>query len=193
MYEEKVTFIVRKLKINCKHIFRNIVHIAGMLYSLVTIILAFASWEELGVLNFNCRILALLIILGISFLAGVIYTLMLQKHRNLWRCGGRSINVRYLDLIKLAFRKNRFGKNIGKKLIVIPVNTGFDTIVDYDPKQVDPLVSPNSLHGQWIQQMNRNRITVDELNRRIKKYLKENYPNDIKYISKTRGNGFRYP
>lgn len=191
MHKDKVMFMTDMLKINSKYIFQNVVRIAEVLYSLVTIILAFASWEELGAPSLSGRISALLAFLGISFLAGGVYTVLLQKSRNLWRRGGRSIHVRYLDLIKIAFRKD----NSGKKLIVIPVNTSFDTIVDDDPNQKAPLVSPTSLHGQWIRQMNRHGVSVEELDKRIENYLRENCSDDITYVKRPqgRGNEFSYP
>lgn len=189
MCEEKAKFIMKTLRMNCKYIIQNTVRIAGLVYSAVTVIFAFVSWDDLGISDLSYRILALLVILAISILAGGAYTLFFQKIRSLWSCGGRSINVRYLDMLKIAFSKKRSGE----KIMVIPVNTGFDTIVDSDPEQKDPLVSPKSLHGQWIKQMNRHGVTVEELNRRIKTYLDANYPGKAIIIKKDRGNNFSYP
>lgn len=189
MLEEKVKFVARMLGINSKPIFRNTVRIAGTLYSVATVILAFTSWDDLGITDLNERLLILLKIGVASFFIGLTYTILLQRSRRLWRCGNRSIAVRYQHMLKLAFSRIRTGETI----MVIPVNTGFDTIVDQDPTQKDPLVSPESLHGQWIMQMNRDGITVEELDRRIKEYLDANYPGATEIVMKERGNQFSYP
>ena len=135
MCEEKAKFIMKTIRMNCKYIFQNTVRIAGMVYSAVTVIFTFASWDDLGISDLSYRILALLAILAISILAGGTYTLFFQKIRSLWSCGGRSISVRYLNMLKIAF----FKKRSGEKIMIIPVNTGFDTIVDSDPEQKDNL------------------------------------------------------
>lgn len=189
MLEEKVKFVARMLGINSKPIFQNTARIAGMLYSLATVILAFTSWDDLGITDLNKRILILLEIGVASFFIGLTYTILFQRSRCLWRCGNRSITVRYQNMLKLAFSRIR----TGEKLMVIPVNTGFDTIVDHDPTQEDPLVSPESLHGQWIMRMNRDGVAVEELDQRIKEYLDANYPGAAETVMKKRGNQFSYP
>lgn len=189
MLEEKMRFVVKMLGINSKAILQNTVRIAGILYSVATVILAFTSWDDLGIADLNERIMVLLIIGAASVVIGLTYTILFQRSKNLWRCGNRSITVRYSNMLKLAFSRIR----TGEKLMVIPVNTGVDTIVDHDPTQKDPLVSPESLHGQWIIQMNRHGVAVKELDRRIKTYLDANYPGAAEIVTKDRGNQFSYP
>ena len=189
MIEDKVKFILKMIKINFKYIFQNSMRIAGVLYSAFTVVLTFVSWEEINIRELGCRIFALLSIFIGSFLVGSVYTLLVQRIKNLWCCGDRSIDVRYLDMVKLAFSKIR----TTKKIMVIPVNTGFDTIVDSDPGQRDPLVSPNSLHGEWIKEMIRHGVTVEKLNKKIKAYLDDNYPGEETIVNKFRGNNFSYP
>lgn len=45
--------------------------------------------------------------------------------------------------------KNIFSCSTRNKLIVIPVNSHFDTIVE-DPTVPNPLVSVKTIHGKWL-------------------------------------------
>ena len=63
---------------------------------------------------------------------------------------------------------------------MIPVNTAFDTLVDADITVTPPLVSPNSLHGIWIQQfLEHSKWSRETLDSEIKKALKDITPHTI--------------
>ncbi len=70
-----------------------------------------------------------------------------------WSNGDGKINICYADIMKISFPR----KSKGKKIVVIPVNTSFDTIVDENLASCDrPLVSATTVHGLWLKNMVKN-------------------------------------
>ena len=160
--------IIETVKINFKIILNTTLKISGGLYSLLTILLTFFSWSEIGIDNKYYRLLILLMILVIALIVSVIYICLLKKEVTVWKKGNGIINVCYNDLMKLSFENNKHNK----KIIVIPVNSCFDTVVDEDITKVEkPLVSPNTIHGRWINKMIQNGVSLEELDNRIKNNL----------------------
>ena len=82
----------------------------------------------------------------------------------LWTNGKASVYLEIGDLFAHGFGRTRKSKEI----VVIPVNTTFDTKVtrayENDPK---PLVSDRTIHGQWLIRMQESGVTPDELDVRI--------------------------
>ena len=69
-------------------------------------------------------------------------------------------------------------------MLVIPVNSCFDTIVDEDISSCSkPLVSPNSLHGKWIRSMIKHEFTLDEIDKMIDNSLQMQNINPCRVIS----------
>lgn len=67
-----------------------------------------------------------------------------------WQNGTGSFSLEAGDLLGKGFGKARRVKNI----VVIPVNTSFDTEVSWAYEGADdPLVSEKSIHGQWLVRM----------------------------------------
>ena len=68
----------------------------------------------------------------------------------LWHNGTGSLSVEIGDILGKGFCNARKLKNI----VIIPVNTAFDTEVSWQYEQVaHPLVSARSIHGQWLMRM----------------------------------------
>ena len=85
--------------------------------------------------------------------------------------GSMSINICYDDIFKIGF------EDIRDKIVVIPVNTAFDTIVDESIVNVSKtLVSPNTIHGKFIKALMKYGMSKDEIDRRIMSFF------DIKNI-----------
>ena len=77
------------------------------------------------------------------------------------------INVCYGDLFDTAFN------DPGNKVVVIPVNTAFDTIVDKSLcKYPNNLVSPNTIHGRFIEKLINQGLKIEEIDQRIDSFLK---------------------
>ena len=136
--------------------------IAGTLFSIIAILLSFISWYDLGLEDLNTRAVILVCTPVATLLLSAIYILFLKKNHIIWEKGSGKIVVCYADIIKKAFPR----KNHKKRIVVIPVNTCFDTIVDDDIALIDnPLVSPKSLHGQWVTNLlkaGKKRESLDE-------------------------------
>lgn len=189
IYEKLISFW-DVIKLNCKYIVQNTLRIAGTLYSAATIILTFVTWDELKVTNTTQKIGALVLIFVGSFILAGIYTLYFKKSKTLWALGSGSVQVRYMDVIKFAFSKS----DLSKKIIVIPVNTNFDTIVDSDISVCrKPLVSEKSLHGKWIKAMISHGYTREELNQRIQYSLNLNHITPCYSQERSPGNPNFYP
>ena len=71
----------------------------------------------------------------------------------------------YGDIFKITSKQE-------KKIVVIPVNDTFETIVDDDLVQDKPLVSLTTIHGQWIKYMNSKGIDSKTLSTMISDNLK---------------------
>ena len=82
----------------------------------------------------------------------------------IWKHGINSIEVQTGDLFRYGFENRRKKKNI----VVIPVNTAFDTHVtrkiENDPY---PIVSENTVHGQWLVRMKESGEQLDQIDARI--------------------------
>ena len=82
----------------------------------------------------------------------------------IWSRGANSIHLIESDLFKFGFGNRRKQKNI----IVIPVNTRFDTHISWEKEHAEyPLVSAQTIHGAWLQRWEDAGHSIEELNRSI--------------------------
>ena len=138
-----------------------------------------------------------LVIIGtacsLELIISVIWTCCLKKEQTIWKSASAKITVRYSDIFKEAADK----KNDRERIFVIPVNTCFDTIVDENICTfAKPLVSPNSVHGQWIAKMLEEGKTIKKINRNIKRSIEKQKiqkERDILQQDKPRGKLVEYP
>ena len=142
----------------------------GILSAILSFVFLFASWDDFGVESL-CHKLRILILLCVVFLVGtVLWVCILKRKKIVWRGASGKIIVRYGDLLKQSFIKNKNNHS----LYVIPVNTTFDTIVDEDISLCEkPLVSPKTLHGRWIKKMINQGINIEEIDDAIRVCLKK--------------------
>lgn len=142
--------------------------VAGTLFSVLSIILLFVTWSELGVTTLWEKVVLFCFILFLSAAVSIVYICYLQKSKTIYECGSNRITLRYGDIIKLGFPR----KNKEPRIVVIPVNTAFDTIVDDDVERIDyPLVSSHSIHGKWIKRMIAAGHSSEEIDRLIQEKL----------------------
>lgn len=126
--------------------------------------------------------------LGIYFLSLAISTLLIYNFRSnkIINKSGLKLIVEYGDLLKIAFSDSE--RKNSKRIVVIPVNTAFDTIIDDNLSGITkPLVSLNTLHGRWIKKISAT-LHICEIDRRIVGYLKDATFNLINREQKVRGN-----
>lgn len=157
------------------------IKIAGWLFTAVTVVLVFFSWEDIGMTNTCEKISVIFGIPILSLLTAIVTTVLCKKKTN-WRRGKASINLQYGDLIKVGFSKKS-----GRRIIVISVNTHFDTIVS------DKLIAESSIHGQWINEFCKNNETQSSLNNRIQVAIKEQKIQPLRENQSKAGNKTAYP
>ena len=88
----------------------------------------------------------------------------------IWKNGANSLNIIFGDIFKYGFSNRKKEKNI----IVIPVNTSFEThITTKSEKEKFPLVSEQTIHGMWLSRMYECGYKEQEINDSIQSYLKK--------------------
>lgn len=178
----------KKIKLNIIPIIKQTILLSGSIFSVLTIVLSFIKWEDMKIENIWIKICILFgIILG-SFLISLFFIVMILKNKKLWANGKNKVLAFYGDIFKITSKQE-------KKIVVIPVNDTFETIVDDDLAQDKPLVSLTTIHGQWIKYMNSKGIDSKTLSTMISDNLKNRKIEPIKiYTSeeKNRGNKESY-
>lgn len=159
--------VIKIVEYNIKEILKVSCKIAGMIFSGFSIILSFVTWEEIGNGGVNKYFVFGLIVLC-SVILAFLWICILKVKFTVYKEGRKEICIRYGDIIKLGFPK----KSTRKRIVVIPVNTSFDTIVDEnifgDQK---PLVSTETIHGKWILNYCEKEMDINELDRKITQAL----------------------
>lgn len=96
-----------------------------------------------------------------------------QKH-TLWKQGVNSLELVVGDLFQFALQTTE-----KKKLVVIPVNTAFDTKVSFDSDVSQPvIVSPNTIHGKWLVNCRDAGVSIDSIRSIIVETLNLQKTND---------------
>ena len=91
-----------------------------------------------------------------------------SSRRVLWQSGTGSLSVETGDLLAKGFGRRRKYKNI----VVIPVDSAFDTVVTVGCEALDkPRVSAMTLHGKWLKRMYQCGETPESLDERIRTSL----------------------
>lgn len=167
---------------NFRPVKESFLKISGTLFTLLSIFLSLSSWEDFGVTTKDRKIISLLIILVLSLIFSVMWICLFKKAKIIWSKGTNQITACYGDIIKIAFSS----KNKNKKIVVIPVNTCFDTIVDKNLAEHEyPLVASTTIHGMWIENMVRNGINVSDIDSLIEKSIQTLRLVPRKELSKT--------
>lgn len=156
------------LEKNLKQVWKVWFAVSSSLFSILSIILSFLSWEDFGITKTSAKLIAFIIIILFSLVTGVIWTCFIAKKHMSWSNGDGKINICYADIMKISFPR----KSKGKKIVVIPVNTSFDTIVDENLASCDrPLVSATTVHGLWLNNMVKNGTSIADIDLAIDRYI----------------------
>ena len=92
----------------------------------------------------------------------------INKATSIWNRGNSYIQVITGDIFKYAFSSRRKRKTI----VVIPVNTKFDThLSTMLEKSTNPVVSGETLHGEWLLRLKKRNMKTDDVKQRIKENL----------------------
>lgn len=90
------------------------------------------------------------------------------ENLTIWSSGNRCINVIKGDIFTYALGK----RTRKKRIVVIPVNTSFDTHVTTKLEEVaSPLVSNNTLHGKLLIRLFKKGLSEEQIVERIKNNL----------------------
>ena len=110
-----------------------------------------------------------------------------KEKYNIWKEGNRSINLVSDDLFAVAKRQK-------KKIVVIPVDTTFETEITKDGEHtVIHLVSETTLHGKWLEFMRKEKVMREQIDSRILDYLKAHSIEPTGESSKATGKKNLYP
>ena len=121
---------------------------------------------------------AVFIVLTICFLA--------INKRKIGSCNNVSVNVMYGDILNIKSPKE-------KPVVVIPVNSSYDYIVEDSLDVENPIVSKKSLHGKWVLKLTNNeKDKLNQLKRDIEKGIKASGLAPEIIIPEKRGNKERY-
>lgn len=181
--------ILNRFKMNLIPIVKLTLSTGGTFFTILTVLLSFISFEEMGINNIWIKIAILGLIVVVSFTLALILILFVFRRNRIWKKGKNSVTACYGDLIDYAFNS----KYKDSRIIVVPVNDTFDTKVEEPNEKTDkPLVSPKTLHGIWI----RNycscfKISEEDLNNKIQQSLKTHGITG-KTINRSRGNNIKY-
>ena len=161
---------LKMLMKNVKNISKATLVIASALFSVLSLILSFVTWEDMGITKIFMKVIIFLAIIVVASVSGIFWISIFKTKRILWTSRDGKVNICYNDIMKLSFPQ----KNNEKKVIVIPVNTCFDTIVDEDLHlHNNPLVSPTTVHGLWIKNMMKNDFDVESIDFAIEKSISD--------------------
>lgn len=129
--------------------------------------------------------------LAVAFIMALKLDNRSENQKNIiWQRGINNISVIEGDLFKYGFENRKKQKNI----IVIPVNTSFDThITKNTEKEQFPLVSDTTLHGKWLQRFLHSGNSTDVLDKRIEISLQNQGLSSTKNSLTKSGKQYSYP
>lgn len=180
--------LFKKIKLNIKPIVKLTIRISSIIFSILSFLLTIFSWESVKIDKITIKICILVGIILFSFITSLNFVTFILKNKKLWGNGKNKVLAFYGDLFKITNKPQ-------KKIVVIPVNDTFETIIDDNLTQDKPLVSLTTIHGQWIKYMNNKGIDSKTLNCMIATNLKSRKIKPVKVYNddeKKRGNKKSY-
>lgn len=182
---------MNRISLNLKLLKQYFLKAISVLFTVLSAILLLMSKEDIGIISKWRSIITF----GIWFLIAFAYAVLrvcFYKSKEVFDNGQGKLILKYNDLWKIAFTKKSFFRKKSKKIVVVSVNTTFDTIVDEDLSKVPkPLVSENTMHGQWLKKMKEQGVDITAIDESIKNNLKQqgiNPSRKLDHLQKERGN-----
>ena len=177
--------MINRIKNNLHFIFNRFIFVVSIVFALLSGIQMFIDWDNIGIDDIKNKIAVLLGILMICAIISIVWGMVFANKIAIYSKDDVEIEVRYGDLMKIAFPKKK--KN--DKIVVIAVNRCFDMVVSQD------LIYEGSVHGQFIKRYVHNESERAGLEANIKKSLSDfGYkPVRLKRSDKRYGNLDRYP
>lgn len=177
--------MINRIKNNLHFIFNRFTFVVSIVFALLSGIQMFIDWDNIGIDDIKNKIAVLLGILMICAIISIVWGMVFANKITICSKDDVEIEVRYGDLMKIAFPKKK--KN--DKIVVIAVNRCFDMVVNQD------LIFEGSVHGQFLKRYVHNESERAGLEANIKKSLSDfGYkPVRLKRSDKRYGNLDRYP
>ena len=151
--------MLKKIQINEKLFLEYFKIACGGVFGIASACLLFFDKSDLKIKSNFSKILTITILILVAVIYAVVKVISYNKIVVL---RGKLV-LRYGDLWKTAFNTN--GK---KKIVVVSVNTTFDTIMDEDLSMVNkPLVSPTTIHGIWLKCMKDRGVAIPDIDGQI--------------------------
>ncbi len=148
-----------KVKINIKIIFNLWFKFVTVIFSLMGTLSIFITFDDLKITNLLDKVIILICIIVVCFIISFFGIVWILKELKLWGNGKNKLLACYGDIFEE--KKKR------KKIVVIPVNDTFETIIDDSLDIEKPLVSKNTLHGLWITKMLNKGLTEEEIEKKL--------------------------
>jgi len=127
-----------------------------------------------------------LIIFVATFIIVFLTIFLVLKFKKCHRISGRGsifIESRYGDILNI--KKERREKS--KPVVVIPVNSSFDTVVEDSPSIINRIVEGTSIHGQWLKKYAPAPELLEKLDKEIDHFLIGKNWSPIKVLTNKRG------
>lgn len=154
--------MIDRIKANTTALIKYSLAYWSSLSAFACVLLAFISWDDIGVSGKVNRLLILLCIFVVSTISAAC-TVFLRKRNKIFGDINKGLNLCYGDIMKIGFPK----KNSKKRIVVIPVNRCFDLSCDGN------LVTRKSIHGQWIEKFILSHEQRDNVHKHIQDALEQ--------------------
>ena len=113
----------------------------------------------------------------------IYFVLRFKKRHRISGRGSLFIESRYGNILNVKKENHETSKPV----VVIPVNSSFDTLVEDSPSVVDRIVEGGSIHGQWLKKYASTPEMLEEVNRDIDKFINDKKWKPIKSLNNKRG------
>lgn len=123
-------------------------NIWAILFGALSVFLTFISWDDIGIKETCTKIIILSALLALVILSAIII-MIFTSTETIWERGQAKLCVKYGDILSIGKKRSFFRCSTRNKLIIIPVNSHFDTIVE-DSTVPNPLVSVKTIQGKWL-------------------------------------------
>ncbi|MBQ7250446.1 MAG: hypothetical protein IJS37_03790 [Bacilli bacterium] len=133
-----------------------------------------------------------LIVFITAFIAAFLLIYLVLRFKKRHRISGRGsllIESRYGNILNIKRERRKKSKPV----IVIPVNSSFDTIVEDSPSVVDRIVEGTSIHGQWLKKYASTPELLKRVDCEINQFLVDKHCSPISVLTHKRGKQNVYP
>lgn len=94
--------IITRIKVNGKVLFKYFLSVWGIVSALASLVLAFVSWEDFGIVNLSHKILILIGIAILSLIISLVF-IFIRNRNTIFGDIDKGLSIQYGDVIKLGF------------------------------------------------------------------------------------------